>query len=167
MEGFGDKICKLIDENLQKFLNDGGVLHPPSDEEDIDIYQNYDNRLSENNSEDDDILAAIDTNAYKSTKKSNDDIAAKYSTLHFSNSQAVSSQKSKSKIPKSKSFNDFELESGESTQAKKKSRSNNKEYLPGFRSGPYALLIALYNNEQVYLLSLTLLHLPKKKYNLS
>ena len=73
LEGFGDKICKLIDENLQKFLSDGGVLHPPSDDEDeIEYYEQYDKRASEKSthlSEDDDILAAIDTNTFKSTKK--------------------------------------------------------------------------------------------------
>ena len=28
LEGFGDKICKQIDEYLRKFLNEGGILHP-------------------------------------------------------------------------------------------------------------------------------------------
>ena len=27
LEGFGDKICKLIDEKLKSFLKDGGILH--------------------------------------------------------------------------------------------------------------------------------------------
>ena len=27
LEGFGDKICKLIDDKLTRFLKDGGVLH--------------------------------------------------------------------------------------------------------------------------------------------
>jgi hypothetical protein len=27
LEGFGDKICKLIDEKLKSFLDDGGILH--------------------------------------------------------------------------------------------------------------------------------------------
>jgi hypothetical protein len=27
LEGFGDKICKSIDEKLKSFLKDGGILH--------------------------------------------------------------------------------------------------------------------------------------------
>ena len=32
LEGFGDKICKLIDEKLTSFIQDGGVLHPQEEE---------------------------------------------------------------------------------------------------------------------------------------
>lgn len=33
LEGFGDKICKQIDEKLKSFLDDGGILHEKDSEE--------------------------------------------------------------------------------------------------------------------------------------
>lgn len=32
LEGFGDKICKLLDEKLEKFQRNGGVLHVEQDD---------------------------------------------------------------------------------------------------------------------------------------
>ena len=33
LEGFGDKICKQIDEKLKSFFDDGGVLHEKDSDE--------------------------------------------------------------------------------------------------------------------------------------
>lgn len=69
LEGFGDKICKLIDEKLAQFLNEGGVLH--EEEDDLEILSDNDNNsieiekqpqvtIQNNDSEDDQALAEIE-----------------------------------------------------------------------------------------------------------
>jgi hypothetical protein len=37
LEGFGDKICKMLDEKLKPFLDEGGVLHESNNDENVEL----------------------------------------------------------------------------------------------------------------------------------
>ena len=59
LEGFGDKICKMIDEKLNKFLDDGGILHADESNESSSnevIAENDDNENYVNFQNESDIL---------------------------------------------------------------------------------------------------------------
>ena len=141
LEGFGDKICKLIDEKLRPFLDDGGVLHEEEFVQDLD-------------SDAEEVVSTKKTSKktfkYKSCQAANDDdeiatieiesesCSSKYksSTFAFSTNQTKKSTISSSSTSKQAD-----------EPADKCNRKNKKKYVPEIRSGPYALLVALFNNE--------------------
>ena len=140
LEGFGDKICKLIDEKLRPFLDDGGVLHQDEyvQELDSDSEQVVSNKKTSKKTckyksscqviDDDDEIATIEIESESCSSK------YKTSTFAFSTNQTK-----KSTILSSSKQAD------EATD--KCNRKNKKKYVPEIRSGPYALLVALFNNE--------------------
>jgi DNA mismatch repair ATPase MutL len=142
-KGFGDKICKLIDNKLKKFLDNGGNLHENEDDE-----------------EDRGDLSEI-TNRNQSINKKKKNNNQK--------SSPSSSVKSKSKL-KNKSIDEINLDNDNDNIEMSPSSSTNKpsilktkskkskEYLPEYRSGPYALLITLLNNQEDKMLKQNLIN---------
>lgn len=137
LEGFGDKICKLIDEKLEEFLQEGGKLHDEND--DIECYNNMDDENEFN----------IETNSNPQSTKS---------LLKINNNKA-SKENKKKPTKETTATNSIDDESNEEAVPAKRQR--NKEYLPEFRSGAYALLITLYTNHknvQVCIYTFVFLH---------
>lgn len=137
LEGFGDKICKLIDERLEAFLADGGQLH--EEEEDLEVWCE----------EDDQPTQPVKASAPKAKK-------SKKSTVDSDVEEESDDGGSRKKF-KEKNSEGADESSGLSSQASKasgKRKTSSKEYVPSFRSGPYALLITLLNNETAEQVSL-------------
>ena len=150
LEGFGDKICKLIDDRLKTFLQEGGILH--EDISSIDV-------------EDE------DPNPLKNTKKTNkkairdfhddqddeEDIASLDFISHSKTSNSSRPllnliPKKNTTIPKKNNITEesHDESNSKSSQAtgKKTKVASGKEYIPSFRSGPYAILVALVENQK-------------------
>lgn len=150
LEGFGDKICKIIDEKLEVYLKEGGQLH---DDEDIEILDECENdaRSDEESKKPRAKKSKKKTSEEQTENECNDNcldldsIRSKYPNL-------LKSSNSKTRINKTKSWSrnssDEEQELTENTKKAKKTTTRSKEYLPEFRSGAYALLITLLKNEE-------------------
>lgn len=161
LEGFGDKICKQIDEKLKIFLDEGGVLH--EDDDIIDLNSDCDTNSNDNEiiiSDSGERSSSI-VDKYKKPKNApiSDNISKKKITqskniLEDNDSEldddlvsldVPSGSKSSSSSTLLKQINVNSDKRCESESVKNKSKS--KEYLPEPRSGPYALLITLLKNE--------------------
>lgn len=145
LEGFGDKICKLIDEKLEGYLREGGKLH---EDEDIEI-------LDECEFDGQDEQQVTKSKTKKKLKKINDivvdtDNCSELDSIREKYPNLLKSSNSKERIGKTKSWSrnssDDEQVSMESIK-KPKRNTRTKEYVPEFRSGAYALLITLFKNE--------------------
>ena len=120
LEGFGEKICKQIDEKLIVFLDEGGVLHEESDP---------DAEIVSSDQEEPVLTMPKPTNKRAKSSKSPEREAASSKNL----SENLSRKESSSKTI-------------DNDEPKKKSKKK-AEYVPEFRSGAYAILVTLYNNE--------------------
>lgn len=120
LEGFGDKICQIIDKKLEKFLKEGGKLH----EED-----EYDHRVAESDQ--------YDTPKVKRTVEININQAER-------EKKSIFKRKVKDKPKEKENINEDEDKSEEATAPKARKI---REYLPEFRSGAYAILITLFENK--------------------
>lgn len=153
LEGFGDKICKQIDERLKSFLDEGGILHEPDDSILLD---------SDTESDDDSALVDITpvnsrTKATKTTSTTSSECSAAVNILAGESASALvdkhkarvfsfapSSAKPKKQQQATATGSTSVSSEG---QEPKTARKSNKKYLPEPRTGPYAILITLYNNE--------------------
>ncbi len=142
LEGFGDKICKMIDEKLKKFQDDGGTLHEDESEESLPNEALNTENFQNKSDLDDQILATINL-----PTTSNQEILVKpISKLTKSQSFEVTSiSRPVLNIQSKKKSDNQELTSSQNEPKNKKSKSL-KEYIPEYRSGAYALLVALYKN---------------------
>lgn len=147
LEGFGDKICKLIDEKLEVYLKDGGKLHQDEDIEILDECENdiqYEQELMKSKTKKN--MKKINNIVDDETRNNCSDldsIRSKYPNL-------LKSSNSKERVGKTKSWdrNSSDEEQVLAEPIKKaKKNSRTKEYVPEFRSGAYALLITLLKNE--------------------
>ena len=159
LEGFGDKICKQIDEKLKTFVDDGGILHEADDSIILD---------SDTESDHSDFLQDITPvnsrtkAAPKNTKKvltpTESNTIEKNILEGDSGSSAVNKHKgrvfsfasttTKTNQPTENRSKANEVSGNNVSSDKPKIvRKNNRKYLPEPRSGPHALLITLFNNE--------------------
>lgn len=151
LEGFGAKICKLIDEKLESFISDGGILHEL--EESIVLG-------SSSEDSDDEIILELDkveksNNRGKSSTQnevisigSESSSDALYLDMASTSSLIEKHKKnlySFSKTPASRSLDTPVQKQAESAKSVTKIRK--KEYMPEPRSGPHAILITLLDNE--------------------
>ena len=153
LEGFGDKICKLIDERLKNFLEEGGVLH--EDDSYMVIDDENPNPLigkkstankkttkdfHDNQNEEEEDIGSLDFISHSKTSNSNRPLLSLNS-------------KKKSTSSKKKNIDGEDSDESQSTSsqaiAKKTNTTRGKEYIPSFRSGPYAILVALHENQKI------------------
>lgn len=164
LEGFGDKICKSIDEKLKSFLDDGGILHEvdllnsssdSSCEEAVTITKKTSNKTSAKSRQ----VAVVDV----------DDDNDLISVEKENTSNIVLNSKATNSIinigEKNKATNDSDHEKQNASKRAKTAEgsSGKKTYIPEFRSGPYALLVALFENETESSVSLKELEINKFK----
>jgi hypothetical protein len=170
LEGFGDKICKMIDERLKNYLADGGILLHDTDEfefadddndekqpESVSCGLSNNNRstdrsasncvnISEENDSDDSVLASIEANM------PNENFLKTKNKAKANNTKAKSNKKHSGEISPKNDLNQTSDSSMSNKRANKKpNKKTNKNYVPEFRSGAYALLVTLYDNEKVIL----------------
>ncbi len=145
LEGFGDKICKLIDEKLKSFLDDGGILHE-------EICISSDESIICQELEVEEIVQT--KTSFRATKKPIQTVTCSSTEDELVNIEPSSKGDSLSLIEKHKSRTfSFATTASTSTStakepgAAKKTRISRKEYMPEVRSGAYALLITLFSNE--------------------
>ena len=176
--GFGDKICKSIDDRLRKFLDDGGKLHEEEivELDDENSNSNDDILLDEDdgyakpqrnankfssmassnayqfNNNDDDELVSLDVGSYTS---SNSNTQKASSSIEKPASKSLLNINKKTGKNKRANMEDHDSDDAETTKSDKaketgqaKKKTKGKEYIPEFRSGPYALLITLYDNQK-------------------
>ncbi|CAF0906643.1 unnamed protein product [Brachionus calyciflorus] len=156
LEGFGDKICKLIDEKLEAFLREGGQLH---EEEDLEILSDCEIEVEEEKQ--------VKSKPKKSNKKNKEDEIQEETITKSSNYESIrakypsllkqSNKEPKKSAPKCDSWTrnssddeDVDKDQDEPVTKSKtvKKTSRSKEYMPEFRSGAYAILITLLKNEE-------------------
>ncbi len=156
LEGFGDKICKLIDEKLKSFLDDGNILHEEatinsssdlltSDEEIQEIPTKTKAKKPIHtitcSSSTEDESVKIDPHRVNILKG---DSAASLIEKHKSKTFSFATTTSSTTLISGSNFVSTTKKESEVTRNNRNSR---KEYMPEIRSGPYALLITLLGNE--------------------
>jgi hypothetical protein len=150
LEGFGDKICKLIDERLKTFLQEGGVLH--DSESNIEMIDDDDDNQHISKKVGTKIISDSYEDQYQEDITSRDYIS---NTKKASSSRPLLNLNPKKKATSTKKCDTNEDESDESNAAtsqvakNKTKTSRGKEYIPSFRSGPYAILVTLYENQKI------------------
>ncbi|KAK3092910.1 hypothetical protein FSP39_008762 [Pinctada imbricata] len=123
LENFGDKMCKMLDDRLQKHIAQYGSATPVANESSDDS---------------DDVIPSClprvpqPRSTSRPTNPSNQRVAIDISD---SDSDTASSNRQPDLQPKKK-------------RQRSGSSGRGREYIPAYRSGPYAILITLYRNQQ-------------------
>ena len=162
LEGFGDKICKQIDDNLKDFLAAGGQLH----DENVDSGGGGGGgllsaglcRIDDDDEDDDQLPQADDNDSDVLIEYDTDDNRQPQATQPTSKSKATTTKAPKTSKQQTPTYSEDyspttqqqsqQSQQSQSTQSGRSKRTQ-KEYLPEFRTGPYSLLVALFTNEQV------------------
>jgi len=150
LEGFGDKICKLIDERLRTFLQEGGVLH--ESESNIEMIDDDDDNQLISKKVGTKTISDLCEDQYQEDITSHDYIS---NTKKASSSRPLLNLNPKKKATTTKKCNINEDESDEGNAAAsqvtstKTKTSRGKVYVPSFRSGPYAILVTLHENQKI------------------
>lgn len=127
LENFGDKLCKMLEDRLQKHIQEHGAIVPPEPE--------------------------ASTSRAPATAKAPARQKAKASQNAAATGKRGGTQGGgHQRVTHALSDSDSEGGTGAPPPPRKRQRSGmcsgEKEYIPAYRSGPYALLIALYRDRQ-------------------
>ncbi|XP_061167176.1 crossover junction endonuclease MUS81-like [Saccostrea echinata] len=122
LENFGDKICKMLDDRLQKHIQEHGSIVPPKSEE--------------------------DSHTKPPAKEKPKQNKAASSTTRPVNQQSVISHGAAHTLSDSDSEGESEIPQPPRKRQRSGLASGEREYVPAYRSGPYALLITLYRDRQ-------------------
>lgn len=121
LENFGDKLCKMLEDRLQKHIQEHGAIVPPDPE------------------------ASTSKAPARQKPKPTKNAAP---TVKRAGTQGGGHQR----VTHALSDSDSEGGTGAPPPPRKRQRSGicsgEREYIPAYRSGPYALLIALYRDRQ-------------------
>ncbi|RUS73595.1 hypothetical protein EGW08_018638, partial [Elysia chlorotica] len=138
LRNFGDKICKMLDEKLTRYIMDGA----PKEHRDNNTHSNGEN-----------LIAQATSSSNKPPMPNHPGIATSrvaFSPQKRKGSNPVASTSSSRKGTAAHAISDSESEAeGQPPPQKKRAPSGNaREYVPAYRSGPYALILALYRTMQ-------------------
>ncbi|XP_062616490.1 crossover junction endonuclease MUS81-like [Saccostrea cucullata] len=123
LENFGDKTCKMLDDRLQKHIQEHGTIVPPTFEEETH------------------------TKPAAKQKPKQKNKAASTATGPV-NQQRVISHGAAHALSDSDSEGEGEVPQPPRKRPRSGLASGEREYIPAYRSGPYALLITLYRDRQ-------------------
>ena len=135
LEGFGEKICQTIDKKLESFLADGGLNKFLM----LLFFMEYSFNISNKGKLHNDSEENTSTDELKLSKKN---AQSKSITERGTINQ-------KRKCTTSVGKTDENSDQYPVSPVSKKTASGNREYKPEFRTGAYALLVALLKNEEV------------------